>query len=66
VLVFSISPQLLEPIPRRDSEIGEGLGGVEDRQLAQGDPLAVSVELSARVSARKPSASHFVRKVVGP
>jgi hypothetical protein len=45
VLAFPVSSEFLEPIPRRNPEIGEVLGGIEDHELAQRNPLEIGMEL---------------------
>jgi hypothetical protein len=39
VLARSVAHQLLQPVARRDPEVGEFHGGVQLPQLPQGDPL---------------------------
>src|SRR5581483_11590967 len=54
VLAGSVTDKLLEPISRRDSQVSERFGGVEDQQLAQRRPLGGLVESSHRLAAPDP------------
>ena len=42
----AIALQLFESISRRDPQVAENLGGVEDQQLAEGDSLGAVVKLA--------------------
>jgi hypothetical protein len=44
VAVGAVTFELLQPIPGRDSEVSELVGGVEDEQLSQGGSLSLLVE----------------------
>ncbi len=42
----AVALQLFEPIARRDPQVAENLGSVEDQQLPEGDPLGAVVKLA--------------------
>lgn len=46
----SLALELLQPIARRNSEVVEGLSGVQDQQLSQRHALRALVELTYRPS----------------
>jgi len=46
VLTLPLTSELLQAVAGRHSQIGERLSGVEDRELAQSDPLEVFMEFS--------------------
>jgi hypothetical protein len=50
VFADAITLQLLKPIARRDTQVTEHVGGIEDEQLPEGDPGCSLIESSCSLS----------------